>query len=304
MPTSTDTERWFVLNFIRKSQAKASSAQETVARFNRETQRLELFAPTLVSSKTVNGKAQTVERPLTFHYVFVRGLLEDVKALCRADNGFSLLIDQSSGGRYAIVPDEAMAGFRIIARAYENRLPFYSLADIDLMEGDLVEVVEGELAGLRGVFLPRRKSGSGAVVIAATAEFGSMVWEVKVSAVRVIRFAKGTKRPYDQIDAFVPRLLAALRRHHSGNRLGPDEIAPLMVFCRRMTGVRLDNPKLEGKLQALLAASCAILGDTAGEAEALSRLASRRGDVTNPATESLILLLSGALGHDLSLIHI
>lgn len=123
-----------------------------------------------------------------------------------------------------------MRCFQIIAKAYENRLPYYSLQDIDLESGDLVEVVNGDFPGLVGTYIPRPKSKSGNIVLRVDQNLGTVAYDIKVSDVRVIEFARDSKRAYDQIDAFVPRLLKALRAQHDGDRMSGALVAQLSVF--------------------------------------------------------------------------
>jgi len=289
-PRNHDEIHWFVLNFVRPS--VSAKPQQYIDAFNRGTDRLELFAPTIRSAEVVDGKVVFKEKMLTFFYVFVRGTLNDVKTLCATDgNGFSFVLDRSSEHRYGIVSDAAMAGFRLVARLYSNTLPFYDIADIELEEGDIVEVVDGPYAGLTGTFMPRSRSTRGNLVIAATAVLGTVVWDIDARYVRILRFAPDTRRQYDILDAFIPRLLPVMRRYHAGEALTPKDNQLLTVFSRRMGAVIIDNHKLEAKLLATLMCVRAILGDMAGYDDSAQRYEKRRTAVTNTWTRALIALM-------------
>lgn len=298
MISEQDTTHWFVLNFIRHNRTKAATVQAVVERFNAVKDRLRLFAPKIIQPKLVNGVLVPHESPLTFHYVFVNGTLGDVKELCRQDNGFSFLLNLSSENRYGIVSDAAMHCFRVIARGYENSLPFYNIKDIDLEEGDLVEVIDGDFAGLKGVFLPRSKSKSGNIVIAANPEYGAMAWNISVNHVRVLEFSKDSKRAYDQIDAFVPKLFHALRKFSAGVRLSEKELAPLVLFCRRMDMVKLNNNKLEAKLSAILVCAQTIIGDMSGSRRSYEKFLRKQNALTNDWTMALVYLLQAVPAGD------
>lgn len=283
---------WYVLNFVK--QFGFSSPQTVVTLFNRGERRVELFAPTIKQASTVNGKVVFKEKPLTYHYVFVRGRLDDIKALCTThSNGFSFVLDRSSANRYGIVSNEAMESFMQIARHFDNTLPFYNIEDIDLEEGDLVEIVDGPYAGLKGIYMPKPRSTKGNLVIAATAMLGSMVWNIDAKYVRILKFAKNTRRQYDLPDAFVTRLFPILRKYHAGERLTDAEKSLLTVFCRRMDSVTLDNRKLEAKLTAILMCVQIILGDREGHSRSYVRYKQCMSAVTNIWTLALIHLLLG-----------
>ncbi len=285
-----DAPCWFVLNHIASS--FQNQAQKAVDRFNRSQGcDLELFAPTYVNREVKNGEIRMKTVNLTFHYVFVRGSFSEVKRLCGHDNGFSFLVDRSSATKYAVISDRDMAGFRNIARAYKNCLPYLPLKDIDLEEGDLVEVINGDFPGLVGTYMPRPRSKSGDIVLTVLNNVGTIAFDVKASDVRVLEFSAKSTRANDQIDAIVPHLLQALRLHHTEAELPPGLVARLTVFCSRMERVRLGNRKLNAKLQALLLGAGRILGNREVIAGAQSKYEQLRASVTNEWTQALIHLV-------------
>ncbi len=289
---------WYVLNHIATSPCR-DIAWRTIERFNHaEGVELDLFAPSYVVREEKDGVVTMRNVSLTFHYVFVRGRLSDIKRLCGMENGFSFLLNRGGAERYAMIDDASMRCFQIIAKAYENRLPYYSLQDIDLESGDLVEVVNGDFPGLVGTYIPRPKSKSGNIVLRVDQNLGTVAYDIKVSDVRVIEFARDSKRAYDQIDAFVPRLLKALRVQHDGGCMSGALVAQLSVFCRRFEVVRLGNKKLEAKLYALLSVANSILGNIEESCRFRDLYERRKTAVTNPATIALISLLFGVNDRD------
>lgn len=156
--TAASTESWYVLNHVQAGFSK-DAARKSVERFNAYNEpALQIFAPSYCVREVVDGKTHLKNVSLTFHYVFVRGSFNDVKSLCSQSNGFSFLINKGAAERYATVSDCEMRNFMTIARAYENALPCFPLDDVDLEEGDIVEVIKGEFAGLRGTYMPRPRS--------------------------------------------------------------------------------------------------------------------------------------------------
>ncbi len=300
MPLSLnpDEKYWFVLNFIRRS--GHPTPQKDIDNFNREEQRLELFAPIIRPAHMVNGKIVYKDRLLTYYYVFVRGTLDDVKELCvNPGNDLSLMLDRSSDHRYGILSDEEMENFKLIARAHTNTIPFFNIEDIDLEEGDRVEVVDGDYAGLRGTFIPKSRSTRGNLVIAATADLGAIVWNIDAKYVRILEFAANSRRQYDLLDAFIPKLFPILRKFHSQERLTNREKTMLSVFNQRMGTVVPDNHKFEAKLLATLMCVQSITGDMPGYTASLARFEKRRNAVSNEWTLALIELMMSVAQNDM-----
>lgn len=292
-----DIACWFVLNHIAAS--FQTQAKKVVDTFNRtQNAALELFAPTYVVRETKNGVIRMRSTNLTFHYVFVRGTLQQITRLCRQSNGFSFLIDRCSKERYAVISDRDMANFKNIARAYKNCLPYFSLDDIDLEEGDLVEVINGDFPGLIGTYMPKAKSNAGNIVLNVYNNVGTIAFNVKATDVRVLEFSRKSTRPNDQIDSFVPHLLEAMRYYHAEDALPARLAAKLSVFCSRMAVAKLNNRKLDAKLQALLYGANHILGNTEAAAQARDRFDRLSDSVTNEWTRALIDLILAVTAAD------
>lgn len=286
------TSNWYVLNYIGMSHIH-DSARKTVDKFNTSNdKRLELFAPTYVIREEKDGKTVMKTAKLAFHYVFVKGKFAEVKQLCGENNGFSFLINHSSANRYSVIRDEEMRHFKNIARAYQNCLPYFSLDDIDLEDGDIVEVVNGDFPGLIGTYIPKPKSKSGNILLRVYNNVGAIAFNIKASDVRVLEFSKHSTRANDQIDAIIPHLLQALRHFHNDEDIPKPIAAKLTVFCKRMEVVKLPNPKLGAKLQAILSAANRILGNQEAAAIHQAKYEKLKPNVTNPKTLTLLTHLT------------
>lgn len=297
----TEEGTWYVLNHIAPAISAKNKAAAVVERFNAQTQsHLQIFAPTFVRLERQSSGMKRVEKPLLFHYVFVRGTEETVKRLCGLSNGFSLVINRSGNDRYATLSDEAMESFRMIARFYGNQIPCFATDEVDFEAGDLVEVMTGEFAGLTGTYITRKGGHTGNILISVTRSVAAAVYDIKPEYVKVLEFARDSKRAYDQIEAHVVRLYAALRAGSGaeGDTLPSELVAPLLIFSRRFDSVRLNNPKLEAKMQLLLLATDRILGNAEGYERAAERYDRLRHHITNPWTQALASLLIGASHHD------
>lgn len=252
---------WFVLNHISPAICRSRSAAAEIDSYNRlHGCRLDLFAPTFVKMTLRSGRWQRTDSPLLFHYVFIRGTEADIKQLAAADNGFSLIIDKAAATRrYLTVPPADMHAFRIIAARCGNELPCFAPDEVDLTEGDLVEIATGPFAGIRGTYIARKGASSGAVCIAPAGIPASLALDVSADYLRIIRYASGSKRPYDHIDSFLPRLRRAEDAAAQGHALTPELTAPIQTFIRRMGATQIDAPRLRAKLDALLRRADALM---------------------------------------------
>lgn len=296
----SEDRKWFILNHFDALPApRSQTAKTSIDRFNSaENCQLELFAPTFVKAVNINGRQIKREQPLTFHYVFVRGTLDEIKRLCGLSNGFSFVLNRSSEERYATVDDKRMDDFKAIARAYSNSLPFFALDDIDLEAGDKVEIVEGTFPGLVGYYMPKAKSTSGDIILSVTQNLGTVVYDVKAKYVRVLEFSKKSRRANDQIDAIIPQLLKALKLYHNNIILPSSLTSKLSVFCSRMEAVKINNRKLDAKLQALLFAVNHILGRSGVSKDALNKFDKMKDAITNEWTLGLVNLLLSVINKD------
>ncbi|MDE5877721.1 MAG: hypothetical protein K2H47_09550 [Muribaculaceae bacterium] len=292
-----DKPAWYVLNYI--GGTIRNLAQKEVERFNSwNDTALELFAPTYVVREEKQGEIKFRTISLTFHYVFVKGTFAEVKRLCAQPNGFSFLIDHSSAERYAIIDDRQMVNFKNIARAYKNCLPYFPLDEIDLEDGDLVEVVKGDFPGLIGTFMPKAKSKTGNIVLNVYNKVGTIAFDVKATDVRVLEFSSHSTRANDQIDAFVPHLLNALRYFDRDEALPTALAAKLSVFCGRMDVAKLNNRKLDARLQVLLYAANHIIGNMPEAAKALAKYERVKDSVTNEWTKGVNNLILSVIAKD------
>lgn len=294
---------WFVLNHI--GGAYNNSARQAVDRYNSAYgKRIELFAPTYVIREDRNGEIKFRTASLTFHYVFVRGTLTDVKQLCAlSSNNFSFVLDLSSKNRYAVIDDMRMIQFMNLAKVYKNCLPCFPVEDIDLEDGDRVEVMNGMFQGITGRYMAKPKSNTGNIVLCVCDKLMTIAYDVKAIDVRVLEFSDRFTRANDQIDAIVPHVFKALRYYHRSEVLSTSLVAKLSVFSARMDVVHLNNRKLDAKLQAILYCANTIIGNIGSAAMHRARYEKIKDSITNVWTGGLITLMLSVIENDLSLMN-
>lgn len=278
---------YYILNYIPAYAGHRKTIVQTIQRVLRAGETVDVFAPTFVEVVRHSGGVKRVERPLLFHYVFLKASEETAKRLCSDVEGFSFVIDRAGERRHLMISDKDVDAFRVIARLHGNKLPCFAIDDIQLEEGDKVEVVTGDFAGLTGTYMSRKGGKSGNILISVTQSVAAVVFDIRADYVRVLEFSKDSKRAYDQVDAFVPRLLDALEYHRGGHQLTPSLSSPLSVFCIRFSAVRIPNRKLEAKTQALLTAAATLIGENRMAEKAYEKYKSMEGEITNPWTRAL-----------------
>ncbi len=294
-------KKWYVLNYV--SRSGKSVLEKYIDSFNRSGHSVELFAPIIREGKIVNGKVVYHEKFLTFYYIFVKGSFDEVKTLClRTDNNLSFLLDKDTVGRYAVIGENAMKSFKLIARAHANAIPFFNIEDVDLQDGDLIEVVDGNYAGVTGTFIPHPRSKKGDIVIRATSGLGAVVRGIEAKHVRILEFAKGTRRQYDLVDSFIPKLYPVLRKYHAEIPLDEKEKNLLNIFNCRMGVVVPQNHKAEAKLLATLMCVQFILGDIETFNTTIKRFNKRKNILTNVWTLALVELMMSVINHDMNCI--
>ena len=282
---------WYILNYIPRAGKRRSGLKALINSFNTTLESpLELFAPTFISLSQNQGQVRKTEKPLLYHYIFIKGAEEDIKRLCLSFQGFSFVMDRAGANRYLTIDEDTMHQFRIVAQYFGNRLPCYPLEGINLEEGDRVQIVSGPCAGLTGTYISRKGAKSGNILVAVDTTMAVIVYDVKAEYVRVLEFSRNSRRVYDQVDAFAMRLLSIFANPETPSL---SDISSATVFARRLGSVKVNNPKLDAKLQILLYGAYTMLGDLEKADAARARFESLSGHLTNPWTRALALLILG-----------
>ena len=297
MPSSVAI--WHVLNYIPPTGGRRDAIESVIERLNASNgTSIEAFAPKFVTmERSASGSWHRRERPLMFHYVFLRSDTSTLKQLCSVVDGLSFVLNHAGSSRYLTLTSDTMEQLRIIARVHNNDIPCFLTDEIDLEDGDRVEVADGPFAGLRGTYTSRQGSSHGTLHITVGQGLSAIVYDLSAQYVRVLSFAPGTKRGYDLTDAFIPRLLDALKAYADGSPLSTARRAPLVAFTRRMGIATLHTDKHNAKLQLLLMAAHTILGEHADANTHAIRFRQLRPQITNPWTAALASLVETLLTH-------
>lgn len=295
-------KHWYVLNFIPVSlSASRKKAEDWINRFNGlNSSDLEIFAPTFFVYSDKKEKKGLRQIPLTYHYVFIRGDHDEVKKLCLSGYGFYFVLTTKDETikEHAIVPDEAMNSFMLIARRYSNSLPFYPLENVVLEDGDYVRIVEGDFAGLEGYFFPKAKSSKGRVVLRIAKELGTAVFDISAKYIQILRFSPQSNVKYHIVERFIPRFFPILRKYFLHERLSEEEITEISLFTRRMGVVRMDKPITEAKLSVLLVGCYRIMGNVKEENQIRQRLGKELKHLESPSVKAMVDLILAVIDRD------
>jgi transcriptional antiterminator RfaH len=131
--------------------------QESIAQSSLQREGVETFYPKLRRKKTIRRKYRWVSGPLFPSYIFARFDLSKSWRLVKYATGVTNIV--SFGGKPAAVEQSIIDA--IVVHCIEDVV---TLPPPELRPGDLVEIQEGPLRGLRGVF-ERELSDSERVVI-------------------------------------------------------------------------------------------------------------------------------------------
>ena len=242
MGAETEQIRWYVMTGYALDKRRGMSIAAQVEKYNAEHgSDFEVFAPTFVK---VYNEAKSPRRrmlPLACQYFFIRGRLSQVKDLH--------------------LSDEDMSAFRSMALAYKYNMPCFSPSEVDLVACDKVRIVGGEFAGVEGYLVSQQGRDGGRVIIKVGELMAVQTLDINPKYISVLSFAKGSRRMYDKIDSYEPKLRRAMDYYKRNGDLDVTNAAAVSYFITRFGLAEIPTAKMRAKVSALLAASYYLMGD-------------------------------------------
>jgi len=144
-----ETMNWYAIH--------TKPREEALAQTSLQREGIETFYPKLRRRRTIRRVRRWVVGPLFPGYIFARFNLETSRRLVCYASGVANIV--SFGGRPAVVDDQIIAA--ILEHAVNDVV---TVAPPKFEPGDLVEIQEGPLRGLQGIF-EREMSDSERVVV-------------------------------------------------------------------------------------------------------------------------------------------
>lgn len=299
---------WYVLTVLRSSLQACERLAAHADEFNARTAaRLECFAPTFVDISARDNSRGRIRKPLLYNYIFVKGTLPELRRFRSAYPVYNLIPtgekrDAPTGYRY--VPDDEMARFMRIARAYENAVPCFSPSEIDLEQGDRVRIIGGQFSGVEGVLLSQQGRDGGRVVVRIAGMLAVETLDIAPQYLQIVEFAKGGKHVYDKIESYLPKARRALANSLLQN--GPDarDLAAINYFLTRCGQALLPpTSKIRGKYTALLMLSHRLLGHTSEYERCKQEYLELLPHITSPETRAMTLGMLYACTRELRWLH-
>lgn len=117
---------------------------------------------------------------------------------------------------------------------------------------------------------------------------GVATYDIQAEYIKVLEFAKGSKRLYDILDSHTARLQRIIAGVYGGSPLVISDIATIDYFLRRYSSVVPDNDKLKSKFYALLAVDYQLTEQQGKAEESVIACLESLSSVTNRATLALV----------------
>ncbi|MBO4964823.1 MAG: hypothetical protein J6C81_00985 [Muribaculaceae bacterium] len=260
IPNQAETH-WYPLRAFRLKFSEGNSFPAHVEKFNRlSNSRLGTFAPTIVQIASRLGKLKRCTRPLACNYVFLRSTENELRAFIKMFPIYSPLYSLIKDMRAVIsIPDRDMNNFIRLAEAYSNELPCYSPSEIDLVKGDKVKIIGGQFSGIVGILQSQKGKNGGRVSVNVANLLAAETLEIAPDYIQILQFAPHSKRIYDALDAFLPRLQKVHEQVKLSGNLTQENRAVLLYFINRYGAVKITEPKIRAKHHILLLAAVALI---------------------------------------------
>lgn len=244
---------WYLL----KSQALRLEVREDLEKVG-----FEYFLPTYYEMVGEGKKKIRRERPLVLNYLFVNGLLDDIKGFCHVLPEYHLHVVYLKKHQFSddpaepmIIPDAEMQMFIRTVGAYSNsQVPYLKPSEVALEQGDYVRILGGQFDGIEGVLVSQQGCDGGKVLVSVSNILMVPTLRIEPQYLQIIRFGKDKKHLYKHIDSYVPRLRRAMEDPSSSN------LIQVRIFTDRFRELKTDTPNSEAKILALLVASFSLLG--------------------------------------------
>ncbi|MCR4613623.1 MAG: hypothetical protein K5778_06450 [Bacteroidaceae bacterium] len=280
MNTNTDTltennqpTDWLVM-YSNTGDANILDDLETAKKESLKTGILDYFVPLDVTRIIVDDKAIERKRLIAGNYIFIKATKEDILRLRQGppfDASLRFLHPASSPTGCIYIPDSEVQMMRLAIQMMDGEVEYFVPTSKDLMVGDIVSVIDGSFAGIKGILESVKGHDGGRVIVPLGDVLAVRTPKIPADDIQLLAFAKVsdsqsssyTSRAYKRI-----RMLAAtsdrlLEEKESGALSQESE-----KEARRLL-MRFGQLELTGKIRLMHAQAIynilLALGETEGE---------------------------------------
>ena len=176
---------------------------------------LDYFVPLDVTRIIVDDKAIERKRLIAGNYIFIRATKEDILRLRQGppfDASLRFLHPASSPTGCIYIPDSEVQMMRLAIQMMDGEVEYFVPTSKDLMVGDIVSVIDGRFAGIKGILESVKGHDGGRVIVPLGDVLAVRTPKIPADDIQLLAFAKVsdsqsssyTSRAYKRI-----RMLAA-----------------------------------------------------------------------------------------------
>ena len=221
MKTNTDTLNensqptdWLVM-YSNTGDANILDDLETAKKESLKTGILDYFVPLDVTRIIVDDKAIERKRLIAGNYIFIKATKEDILRLRQGppfDASLRFLHPDSSPTGCIYIPDSEVQMMRLAIQMMDGEVEYFVPTSKDLMVGDIVSVIDGSFAGIKGILESVKGHDGGRVIVPLGDVLAVRTPKIPADDIQLLAFAKVsdsqsssyTSRAYKRI-----RMLAA-----------------------------------------------------------------------------------------------
>lgn len=280
MNTNTDTLNennqptdWLVM-YSNTGDANILDDLESAKKESLKTGILDYFVPLDVTRIIMDDKAIERKRLIAGNYIFIKATKEDILRLRQGppfDASLRFLHPASSPTGCIYIPDSEVQMMRLAIQMMDGEVEYFVPSSKELMVGDIVSVIDGRFAGIKGIMESVKGHDGGWVIVPLGDVLAVRTHKIPADDIQLLAFAKVsdsqsssyTSRAYKRIrmlTATSDRLLEEVERGALSEESEREARLLLMRFGQLELTGKIRTMHAQAIYNILLA-----LGETEGE---------------------------------------
>ena len=199
MNTNTDTltennqpTDWLVM-YSNTGDANILDDLETAKKESLKTGILDYFVPLDVTRIIVDDKPIERKRLIAGNYIFIKATKEDILRLRQGppfDASLRFLHPASSPTGCIYIPDSEVQMMRLAIQMMDGEVEYFVPTSKDLMVGDIVSVIDGRFAGIKGILESVKGHDGGRVIVPLGDVLAVRTPKIPADDIQLLAFAK------------------------------------------------------------------------------------------------------------------